>query len=337
MQLFDRAGPRTGSQGIGLAGALLLAGVWMTVLAAPQTRANDTEAGQTPTDQSRADQTPAGQTSAGQGPAGQGPAEQGQVGGMVSFPGGQTLIGHDRALPDERPQFTMDINPFRLDRSPVTVGAFRRFVSETNYETDAETFGNAAVMVVGTGQWLLVDGADWTHPQGPDEPAAKDDHPVTQVSWRDATAYCTWQDKRLPTEFEWEYAARYNQPENPVYAFGESYVREGAYLANIWSGLFPVMNDGNDGFVFTSPVGHFGTTPQGLTDMAGNVWEWTDSWYRPYTQRETPFNPGPASERVQRGGSYLCDPKFCHGFRVSARSHSTPDSSLMHVGFRCAQ
>ncbi len=256
---------------------------------------------------------------------------------MVPFPAGETVIGSDKALADERPLFTRQMDAFSLDRSPVTVSAFRAFVETTGYQTEAERFGNAGVMQTGTGRWMLIDGASWAFPLGPDAPAAAPDHPVTQVSWNDAQAFCAWKDKRLPTEFEWEYAARFGQGDNPKYAFGDSYVRNGDFLANIWSGIFPVLNDRKDGFLYTSPVGHYGTTPQGLTDMAGNVWEWTDSWYRPYASLDRPFEPGPGAERVQRGGSFLCDPKFCHGFRVSARSHSTPDTALMHVGFRCAR
>lgn len=262
--------------------------------------------------------------------------------GMITFPAGSTLIGSNQGARDEQPQFSMEIESFKLDRTPVTVDAFSEFVDDAGYVTDADKFTDAAVMQFGTGRWLLVSGANWQWPQGPEAKEASPDHPVTQVSWRDAVAYCDWKNKRLPTEFEWEYAARFGQSEDPRYAFGDEYLHEGDYLANIWSGLFPVVNDGDDGFLYTSPVGHFGTTPAGLTDMAGNVWEWTSSVYRPYYERHNPEFENVAEEvmelveRVQRGGSYLCDPKFCHGFRVSARSHSTPDSSLMHVGFRCA-
>ena len=259
------------------------------------------------------------------------------AGDMVAFPGGLVSIGSDAGLPDEQPVTTRSVDAFELDRTPVTVAAFRAFVAATGHRTEAERYGNAGVMTIGTGRWSLIEGASWARPHGPDKPPAGDGHPVTQVSWHDADAYCAWKGKRLPTEFEWEYAARFGQDGNPKYAFGDRYVQDGAFLANIWSGLFPVLNDGKDGFVYTSPVGHYGATPQGLTDMAGNVWEWTASWYRPYDRLHRSSEPGPGAERVQRGGSFLCDPKFCHGFRVSARSHSTPDTALMHVGFRCAR
>ncbi len=256
---------------------------------------------------------------------------------MVAFPSGTTRIGMDRGPAEERPAFTMRVEAFALDRSPVTVTQFAAFVVAQDFRTEAERFGQGAVMHVGTGRWRLQDGATWRRPQGPDGPEAAGDHPVTQVSWNDAVAYCAWVGRRLPTEFEWEYAARYGQGENPRYAFGDQYVREGDFLANIWTGIFPVLNTERDGFLYTSPVGAFGETPQGLTDMAGNVWEWADSWFVPYALRAEAPSAGPGAERVMRGGSFLCDPKVCHGFRVSARSHATPDSSLMHVGFRCAK
>lgn len=264
-------------------------------------------------------------------------AAEAPLAGMIGIPAGETQIGATTGLPDERPVFTAQVPAFLLDRSPVTVDAFARFVAARGHTSDAERLGGGAVMTFGTGIWRLVQGATWRRPYGPNGPEADGSHPVTQVSWRDARAYCAWAGKRLPTEIEWEHAARSGHAGNePVYAFGDALVRDGDYLANVWTGMFPVINSKADGYSTTSPVGAFGTTPLGLTDMAGNVWEWTDSWYRSYADRDEPYTPGPASERVQRGGSYLCDPSFCHGFRVSARGHATPDSAHMHVGFRCA-
>lgn len=251
---------------------------------------------------------------------------------MVDVPGGAVTIGSAKGLPDETPVFEAQVTTFHLDRSPVTVARFRAFVESTDHVTDAERLGGA-VMTFGTGQWRIVEGATWRTPYGPGAGDAQDDHPVTQVSWRDADAYCAWTGKRLPTEVEWEHAARAGHGGKPVYAFGDRLLHEGDYLANVWTGIFPVLNTAADGYKTTSPVGAYGTTPLGLTDMAGNVWEWTASWYRPYPLGD---DDTAATERVQRGGSYLCDPNFCHGFRVSARGHATPDSSHMHVGFRCA-
>ncbi|MCP5431965.1 MAG: formylglycine-generating enzyme family protein [Alphaproteobacteria bacterium] len=259
-------------------------------------------------------------------------------GDMVLVPAGTRAIGSQEGFPDERPSFSTDIAAFYLDRSPVTVKRFRAFVEASGYVTEAETFGTGAVLLTGVGAWRLVEGANWRKPRGPQNEAAPDDHPVTQVSWNDAEAFCAAEGKRLPTEIEWEHAARFGQDaqghvfEHPGDAKGPD-----GYRANVWQGLFPVTNTVADGYRFTAPVGTFGTTPLGLTDMAGNVWEWTASWYRPYAQREAPFTPDTSSERVQRGGSYLCDANICSGFRVTARSHSTPDSALEHVGFRCAR
>jgi len=257
--------------------------------------------------------------------------------GMVYIPGGRTHIGAEEGLPPEQPVFEAEVAPFFMDAEPVTVARFRTFVEATGYRTEAERFGNAGVFDVNTRQWLLLDGATWQYPLGPDGPPAPDDHPVTQVSWNDAVAYAGWAGKRLPTEVEWEHAARGARDDRRPYAWGSSLVEDGTYRANTWQGRFPLHNSGEDGYSYTSPVGHFGATPLGLMDMGGNVWEWTTDWYRPYADRDNPFTPTPESERVQRGGSFLCEPGWCHGYRVSARSHSTPETSLFHVGFRCVQ
>lgn len=256
--------------------------------------------------------------------------------GMVYVPGGTVTMGDARGNPDEVPTFAATVAPFFLDVHPVTVAQFRAFVEATGYVTEAERFGNAAVHVEGRG-WTMVDGAAWHHPLGPHAPAAPDDHPVTQVSWHDAEAYARWAGKRLPTEVEWEHAARGARDDRQPYAWGTALEAGGRYRANTWQGRFPARNTAADGYRYTSPVGAFGETPLGLTDMGGNVWEWTADWYRPYDQRTQPFTPTPTSEKAQRGGSFLCTPAFCHGYRVSARSHSTPETSLFHVGFRCAR
>ena len=255
--------------------------------------------------------------------------------GMVTVPGGVTHIGSEDGMPYERPIFEAEVGPFSMDASPVTVARFRTFVERTGYETEAERFGNAGVLV-GQG-WQMVDGANWKYPRGPDFAAAPDDHPVTQVSWNDAAAFCAAEGKRLPTEIEWEHAARGATDRRSRYAWGEALVEDGAAKANTWEGTFPIRNTAADGYAFTSPVGAFGATVLGLTDMGGNVWEWTDSWFRPYADHDRPFTLTSQSQRVQRGGSFLCNPSWCHGYRVSARSHATPETALFHVGFRCAQ
>lgn len=254
--------------------------------------------------------------------------------GMTYIPGGKTIIGSEKGLPMEKPTFETKVAPFLMDTHPVTVAQFRAFVEATGYETQAEAFGDAAVLNMETYAWMLIPGATWQYPLGPEGYKAEDDHPVTQVSYADAEAYAAWAGKRLPTEIEWEHAARGAEAAPHQYAWGNVLYADGKAKANTWEGTFPVHNTGADGYLFTSPVGAFGKTPLGLTDMGGNVWEWTDSWYLPYSDRKAAFTPTPQSERVQRGGSFLCNPGYCHGYRVSARSHSTPESSLFHVGFR---
>ena len=254
--------------------------------------------------------------------------------GMVYVPGGDALIGSEKGLPMERPVFKTKVAPFFMDIHPVTVSAFREFIEATGYETEAERFGDAGILNLETYQWMLLPGATWEYPMGPEGQKAHDSHPVTQVSWNDAVAYADWRGHRLPTEIEWEHAARGAEKAPDNYAWGNALYIEGKAKANTWDGTFPVRNTEEDGYLLTSPVGEFGKTPLGLTDMGGNVWEWTDSWYRSYQERRKPFDPNEQSERVQRGGSFLCHADYCHGYRVSARSHSTPETSLFHVGFR---
>ena len=254
--------------------------------------------------------------------------------GMVLVPGGTTRIGSADGPPDESPVWTARVAPFHMDASPVTVARFRRFVDATGYVTDAERIGDGGVFDLEARAWRLVPGASWHHPHGPAGPAAPDDHPVTQVSWYDAVAFARWDGKRLPTEAEWEHAARGARDLREPYAWGRTLVEGGEHRANTWQGSFPERNTGEDGHVFTSAVGAFGATSLGLTDMGGNVWEWTADWYRPYAERSRPFVPDASSERAQRGGSFLCHESYCHGYRVSGRSHSTPETALFHVGFR---
>jgi sulfatase modifying factor 1 len=256
---------------------------------------------------------------------------------MVYIPGGVTRIGSEDGLPDEAPVFRARVEPFFMDAHPVTVAQFRVFIERTGYRTEAERFGDAGVYDVRTGEWRLVKGADWRHPLGPDGAEAAADHPVTQVSWNDAVACAQWAGKRLPTEIEWEHAARGGADSRQLYAWGDSLVGHGDHHANTWQGPFPDGNTLEDGYAYTSPVGAFGQTVLGLSDMGGNVWEWTADWFRPYEERERRFIPDAQSEKVQRGGSFLCHRDFCHGYRVSARSRSTPETALLNVGFRLVQ
>ncbi|WP_169704530.1 formylglycine-generating enzyme family protein [Runella slithyformis] len=260
--------------------------------------------------------------------------------GMIYIQGGVVQIGSDEGLEQERPSFWAKVNSFWMDTHPVTVGEFRKFVQATHFQTEAEKFGNAGIIDESTDrQWILKDGANWHHPMGPDFPAAADDHPVTQVSWNDANAYAQWAGKRLPCELEWEHAARNARNSRSIYPWGNDIQTKGQYNANIWQGKFPVKNANEDGFAYTSPVGKFGKTPLGLTDMSGNVWEWQSNLKFNY---EALFRTGTrdgdlSAERAQRGGSFLCEPGWCHGYRVSGRSSSTSETSLFHVGFRCVK
>jgi sulfatase modifying factor 1 len=226
------------------------------------------------------------------------------------------------------------IKPFLLDKNLVTVADFEAFVKASKYRTEAEKFGNAGVFDSQTHEWALVDGADFRYPLGRNKPKAESNHPVTQVSWNDAVAFAKWKGKRLPTQWEWEHAAKNGENSKQQYTWGENLVVGGKYKANTWQGSFPYLNTAEDGYAYTSPVGVFGKNKLGLTDMGGNVWQWCQDTIEP-TEREAEVDP--AMRRVTRGGSFLCDPMVCHGFQVTGRSSSTPESSLVHIGFRCAK
>lgn len=216
-----------------------------------------------------------------------------------------------------------NIKSFWIDKNLVTVADFRKFVLETKYKTEADKFGDAGFFDVETGSWSLKKGANWQYPQGNDFPKAPDNHPVTQVSWNDAVAYCKWAGKRLPTQAEYELAAKNGEDSEQTYSWGESDEENGKYKGNFWQGSFPFVNTVKDRFQYTSPVGYFGKTEIGMTDMGGNVWQWTADW-----SKEKP------DEKLQTGGSYLCDKAVCHGYKIGNTASSTPETSLMHVGFR---
>lgn len=217
-----------------------------------------------------------------------------------------------------------------MDQHTVTTAEFGRFVAATGYKPQSERFGDGAVFDAKTGQWSLVKGADFQRPFGPDAPAAQPNHPVTQVSWHDAVAYATWAKKRLPTQAEWDWAAHNGEISDDLYAWGNDREENGAYRANFWQGSFPYVNTVADGFAYHSPVGQFGKNRLGLSDMGGNVWQWTTDWKNVAVTDST-------GEKLQCGGSYLCDPAVCHGFKIGNTAASTPESSLCHVGFRCVQ
>ncbi len=236
--------------------------------------------------------------------------------------------------PVTKKSIQVKLNTFLLDKNLVTVSDFEAFVKSTHYVTEAEKFGNAGVFDDQTHQWELIDGADFRNPFGRDKPKAEGNHPVTQVSWNDANAYAKWKGKRLPTQWEWEHAAKNGENTDQQYTWGEDLVVAGKYKANTWQGSFPTYNTKEDGYAYTSPVGIFGKNKLGLTDMGGNVWQWTQDSIEPQG-RDVELDP--ATRRVTRGGSFLCDPMVCHGFQVTGRSSSTPESSMVHIGFRCAK
>jgi sulfatase modifying factor 1 len=258
---------------------------------------------------------------------------------MVLIKGGAFLMGTDQGLPIEGPQHPVTLKPYWIDRHEVTVAQFTEFVKATGYKTDSESIGWSGVFNIKSSRWERVDGADWHHPEGPQTAASPDD-PVTHVSWDDATAYTKWAGRRLPTEAEFEYAARGGLT-GKRYAWGDELSPRGKYLANYWQGTFPEHNSGRDGFSGRAPVGSFPPNGYGLYDMTGNVWEWCSDWFgEDYYQERTRANPqGPASghTRVIRGGSWLCSSNYCAGYRVAARNHTAPDSGMNNLGFRCAR
>ena len=254
--------------------------------------------------------------------------------GMVFIPGGEATIGSETGLPVERPVFNTRVDPFYMDKHPVTVGQFRTFVEETGYETFSEKIGDGIVFDHAQARWIIMTGVYWEYPLGKAFGMAPDDHPVTLLTYDDAQAYLKWAGKRLPTEVEWEHAARGKTNRNDPYAWGTELMDEGEFMANTWTGQFPQKNLAEDGYLLTSPVGVFGETELGLTDMGGNVWEWTSDWFRSYEDRDSPYEPGAESEKVIRGGSFMCHESYCHGYRVSARSHTPPDNNMFHIGFR---
>ncbi len=252
----------------------------------------------------------------------------------------------------ETPVHEVRLDGFRVDATAVTNSMFAAFIQATAYRTEAQQYGSSAVFhllstaigdgvlgaAAGAPWWLNIRGADWAHPSGPasnwqDIP----DHPVVHVSHHDALAYCRWAGRRLPTEAEWEYAAR-GGLHGKRFAWGNDLTPDGEHRCNIWQGTFPKTNTLDDGHLGTAPVRSFPPNGYGLYEMAGNVWEWCADWFLPKYYRNSPTdNPqGPSigSGRVMRGGSYLCHDSYCNRYRVAARTSNTPDSSSGNCGFR---
>lgn len=277
---------------------------------------------------------------------------------MVTLPGGDFFMGTEdkEGFPKdgEGPIRKVRLKPFAIDRYSVTNRQFKEFVDETGYVTEAEKFGWSFVfhllpskavkkrvknVVHGVPWWLVVEGANWRKPEGPDSTIKKRlDHPVIHVSWNDAVAYCNWAGKRLPTEAEWEYAAR-GGLESQTYPWGNELLVDDTHQCNIWQGDFPMKNTEDDGFLATAPVDSFKPNGFGLYNVAGNVWEWCSDWFSPNHSTEevvlSPKGPAKGTVKVMKGGSYLCHKSYCNRYRIAARTGNTPDSSTGNIGFRC--
>jgi sulfatase modifying factor 1 len=308
--------------------------------------------------------------------------------GMIWVPGSEFTMGTDSDLgwADEKPAHRVRVDGFWMDETDVTNAQFRAFVEATGYVTTAEKPVDAEeilrqsppgtpappkenlvpgslVFVPTSGPvtcvgrdchrqwWQWTPGANWRHPEGPDSSIdGKEDHPVVQVSWFDAVEYAKWAGKRLPTEAEWEFAAR-GGLDNKPYVWGDDKPTDTNIHANIWQGEFPCKNTTADGYERTSPVKAFKPNGFGLYDMSGNVWQWCSDWYQIDLHRERAgkgviVNPkGPEKSfdprqpysplRVQKGGSFLCNDSYCTRYRPSARHGCTPDTGMSHIGFRC--
>lgn len=307
---------------------------------------------------------------------------------MVWIAGGTFAMGSERpeARMNEKPVIQVTVDGFWIDEHDVTNAQFRQFVADTGYVTVAErpvdweelkrqlapgtpkpaeemlqpgsmvfqpTKGPVDLRAM-AGWWRWTHGATWQQPEGPgSDLAGREQHPVVHISWFDAVAYAKWAGKRLPTEAEWEFAAR-GQLEGKRFAWGDEFMPGGRHMANTWTGKFPYDNTKEDGFESTSPVKSYPPNAYGLYDMGGNVWNWVSDWFRPDTHARNKLvgachNPkGPRSslsidfpnqieERVTKGGSFLCHSDYCESYRPSARRGTPPDTGMSHIGFRCAR
>ncbi len=283
-------------------------------------------------------------------------------------------MGSEDGATDEKPLHEVTVKSFFMDKTEVTNEQFAEFVKATNYVTLAERPLTAkelpgllpefegktvslcyrppkgAVNLRDALQWWApVIGANWRHPDGPEtDIIGKEKHPVVHVCWDDAQAYCKWAGKRLPTEAEWEFAAR-GGLEKARYIWGNEFSPNGKWMTNTWQGKFPHENTGEDGFKGLAPAGSFQANGYGLFDMAGNVWEWCSDWYLPDYYAKSPKDnpPGPTTsfdpdepgvmKHTTRGGSWMCSDSYCRGYRPSARMKTSPDTGLANTGFRCVK
>nr|WP_231336288.1 formylglycine-generating enzyme family protein [Actinomadura graeca] len=277
---------------------------------------------------------------------------------MARLPGGPFLMGTEDEegyrADGEGPVRAIRLRPFRIETTTVTNAQFAAFVKATGHVTEAERFGfsfvfegflsedNARVsqVVHAAPWWRAVSGAFWKQPEGPGSSiTSRQNHPVVHVSWNDAQAYCGWSGTRLPTEAEWEYAAR-GGLEQRRYPWGDELTPGGRHLCNVWQGDFPEFNTGEDGHLGTAPVKSYRPNGYGLYNVVGNVWEWCADWFSAGFHRtgprEDPTGPPDGTARVMRGGSHMCHASYCNRYRVAARSSNTPDSSAGNIGFRVA-
>ena len=254
---------------------------------------------------------------------------------MIAFEGGTFMMGSDTGLPQETPAHKVTVKPFSIDKSPVTVAQFKIFIETTGHKTEAERFGDSGVFNLEIKNWELMKGAFWRKPFGPNGPDPIDNHPVVHVSWNDALAYVKWAGKRLPTEAEWEFAARSGKNSGEKFSWGNEISVDGKYFANTWQGTLesPEILDGHP---YTCPVGTFGENAAGLTDMGGNVWQWCSDNYKAYPGSTAPIRED-ASVKTIRSGSFFFDQYGEDSFSVSGRSMNSHETSLFNTGFRCAK
>jgi sulfatase modifying factor 1 len=279
---------------------------------------------------------------------------------MIALPGGAFLMGTDYkdafSADGEGPVRSVFLSPFRIDTYPVTNHDFAAFVEATGYRTESELFEWSFVFwahlpqdrfeelvedtVAAAPWWCKVPGASWQHPEGPNSQVTdRLDHPVVHVSWNDAAAYAAWAHASLPTEAQWEYAAR-GGLEQKLYPWGDELIPGGEHRCNIWQGEFPHFDTAEDGFAGSCPVDSFPPNPFGLYSVTGNVWEWCADWFQTAFTTiplRDPAGPADGMAKIMKGGSFLCHASYCNRYRVAARTSNTPDSAASNVGFRCVR